>query len=375
MPAAWTVRRCPLVHPLPHSIRSTTARGATTRRHTEPIAVVFYVAAAIGIAACNRSSAASTADSQLAAATTSAAVAAAAVQEAGGAIPPRSNIGIAAAADPKSIALLQRLGIHRVRTTIIWNNYLDPRHFADDRSTPVASGGHTPAEFVAMDLAAFRNAGIEPLVVVHTPPFGMSLTTGITEMPKFMASLASRFRGMRWEILNEMTGEDGFNAGWFQASNKSVSDSVRGDWYGRLLAPVYDAIKARDPTATVVTGGIDRGLRAFYAGLRARAPHKYDVFAVHSYGPPAAPGFKEKSIEARRFLNGVPLWCTEVGSAIANEAAQASDLQALLDDNEANDRYDRVYLYTLMGDESYALVRRDGSLRRSATMIANRSAR
>jgi len=286
----------------------------------------------------------------------------------------RRKIGISAAADPASIAALKRLGITRVRTGIIWRNYLDPRHFADDRSTPVGSGGHTPPEFFAMDMAAFAAAGIEPLVVVHTPPDGMTLGAGITAMPKFMAGLARRFRGMRWEILNEMNGDDAFNGGWFEVSNQRISMTTRGERYGRLLRPVYDSIKAADPSATVVTGGIDKSLTAFYKGMVATAAGKFDVFAVHDYGPPAAPGFVQKSEEMRPLLHGKPLWCTEVGNDQANEASQARDLASLLDDNDRNDRYDRVYLYTLIGDGNYGLVRPDGSLRQAARLLLDRKA-
>lgn len=286
----------------------------------------------------------------------------------------RRKIGISAAADPASIAALKRLGISRVRTGIIWRNYLDPRHFADDRSTPVASGGHTPPEFFASDMATFAAAGIEPLVVVHTPPDRMTLADGIAAMPKFMAGLARQFRGMRWEILNEMNGDDSFNGGWFEVSNPRISMTTRGERYGRLLRVVYDSVKAADPSAIVVTGGIDKSLTAFYTGMIATAAGKFDVFAVHDYGPPAAPGFAQKSEEMRPLLHGKQLWCTEVGNDQANEATQARDLADLLDDNDRNDRYDRVYLYTLIGDGNYGLVRRDGSLRQAARLLLDRKA-
>ena len=151
--------------------------------------------------------------------------------------------------------------------------------------------------------------------------------------------------------------------------------TVRGERYGRLLRAVYDSIKAADPSAIVVTGGIDKSLTAFYTGMISTAAGKFDVFAVHDYGPPAAPGFAQKSEEMRPLLHGKPLWCTEVGNNQANDAAQASDLANLLDDNDRNDRYDRVYLYTLIGDGNYALVRPDGSLRQAARLLLDRQAR
>jgi hypothetical protein len=288
--------------------------------------------------------------------------------------PVRRVVGITAAADSLSIVVLRRLGITRVRMAIIWNNYLDVRHFADDRATVVSSGGHTVAEFFAMDLAAFQAAGIEPLVVVHTPPSGMTLASGITAMPTFMASLASTFPGLRWQILNEMDGDDTFNAGWFEVTNGAVSDSTRGDRYGQVLGPVYDAIKAADSTATVVSGGVNPASTAFYNGLVARASGKFNAYAVHAYGPPATPGFVEHSTRLRPLLGATPLWCTETGNNQADETTQASDLGNLLDENDRNNRYDRLYLYALISPDGYGLVRSDGSLRQAALLLRERTA-
>jgi hypothetical protein len=271
--------------------------------------------------------------------------------------PVRRVVGITAAADSLSIVVLRRLGITRVRMAIIWNNYLDVRHFADDRATVVSSGGHTVAEFFAMDLAAFQAAGIEPLVVVHTPPSGMTLASGITAMPTFMASLASTF-----------------NAGWFEVTNGAVSDSTRGDRYGQVLGPVYDAIKAADSTATVVSGGVNPASTAFYNGLVARASGKFNAYAVHAYGPPATPGFVEHSTRLRPLLGATPLWCTETGNNQADETTQASDLGNLLDENDRNNRYDRLYLYALISPDAYGLVRSDGSLRQAALLLRERTA-
>jgi hypothetical protein len=54
--------------------------------------------------------------------------------------PSRRLCGLSGPADPLSIATLKKLGITRTRVTIVWNNYLDPRTFAADRSTVDPNG-------------------------------------------------------------------------------------------------------------------------------------------------------------------------------------------------------------------------------------------
>jgi len=125
----------------------------------------------------------------------------------------------------------------------------------------------------------------------------------------------------------------------------------------------------------VITGGISYEPTAFYAGLQARAPGKYDAVAVHCYGPPVAPVFRSKSIAMRRVLGGTPLWCTEWGNNQTSEAAQAADIGAALDDNDANDRYDRNYLFQLDDETShYHLMNANGTLRQAALLLAGRTA-
>ncbi|MEP6493979.1 MAG: glycosyl hydrolase [bacterium] len=286
-------------------------------------------------------------------------------------------VGISSATDAGSLEAMRQLGIKRVRMTIIWNNYLDTRCFADDRATPVNGGGHTMAEFFGMDLATFAAAGIEPMVAVHSPPTGMTFEQGVVAMPAFMAGLAKQFPGMRWQILNEMDAGSVFTGGnqdWCLADS-NVTQKVRGDRYGQILGPVYDAIKAADPTATVIAAGIALEPTEFYAGFNARAPGKYDAVAVHCYGPPVTPVFKSKSAAMRAVLGSTPLWCTEFGNNQTDDTSQSGDIAEALDENDRHNRFDRAYVYTLIGDGGYGIVRADGSLRHSATHLTDRVAR
>jgi hypothetical protein len=293
----------------------------------------------------------------------------------------RRRVGISAGADALSIATLKKLGITRVRTSLLWSLYLDTRTWSPiDRVTPDPAG-LTNAQFFALDMTTLRTAGLSVLVVVHTPPVGMSLATGITSMPTFVATLAAAFPGTAWEIMNEPNTDDSFNGGWFSASDGSVTDTTRGDRYGQLIGPVYDAIKAADATATVVTGGTGGPQAGFYTGLAARAPGKFDAFAIHAYGAPDAKvNFVILSELMRTAAPGVSLWCTECGNSQtldtqAAQAAQSADLGACLDENDRNNRYEAVYFYTLMPDGlGYNIVRSDGSLRQAALLFMNRTA-
>ncbi|HTE44299.1 MAG TPA: cellulase family glycosylhydrolase [Gemmatimonadaceae bacterium] len=286
-------------------------------------------------------------------------------------------IGISSATDGVSLAAMSQLGMKRVRMTIIWGNYLDTRRFAEDRATPVGAGGHTLAEYFATDVATFTAAGIEPMVAIHTPPNGMTFEEGIVAMPVFMAGLAKQFPGMRWQILNEMDAGSVFTGGkedWCLA-DAPVTQRERGDRYGQILGPVYDAIKAADPTATVIAAGIALEPTEFFAGFNARAPGKYDAVAVHCYGPPVTPVFKSKSIAMRAVLGSTPLWCTEFGNNQTDDTSQDNDMCNALDENDRHNRFDRAYAYTLIGDGGYGLVRADGSHRQAAARLRNRMAR
>ena len=62
-----------------------------------------------------------------------------------------------------------------------------------------------------------------------------------------------------------------------------------------------------------------------------------------------------------------------------DDAEQARQIQSVLDDNEANARYDRVYLYALKsnfaGGDYCGLVRPNGKRRSAAATLATRTAR
>jgi hypothetical protein len=289
---------------------------------------------------------------------------------------PKRMIGLnASPGSAADRALLKQLGVRRIRWTLYWRNYLDPRHFAADRATPVATGGNTVAEWFDADYRAGVAAQFDQLIVVHMPPAGMTLPQGMTAMPAFMAARARQYPGATWQILNEMDGEDGFNNGWFQAKSKTVTQYQRGQLYGALLAAVATAIHAADPTARIVAGGIALDPTDFLRGmLETCSPSLLTAVAVHAYGKPAMIQFRSKGIAAKANSRGLPVWITEFGSGLPTETLQRAELATLFDDYDTNHRYDRAYLYSLSSPDGYGIASATGVVRSGAQLLTGRTA-
>lgn len=141
-----------------------------------------------------------------------------------------------------------------------------------------------------------------------------------------------------WQIWNEPNDL----AVW---PNLSAADpDTRQARYGKMLIAAYDAIKAADPTALVLTGGtyiydgscaggICDGLNFFNAGggvfqVQPAAKQKFDVFAIHPFVPtdrPDAPQIPRiitvegRVLNTRKWLTNdigrpsAPIWITEMG--------------------------------------------------------------
>ena len=109
-----------------------------------------------------------------------------------------------------------------------------------------------------------------------------------------------------WEILNEP------DADW-------AWDGTAEE-YAHLLSASYDAIKAADPEATVLLGGLARPhdpawLERVFATPGADAIHKFDVASVHLRGPVDAVVRRYGEFKAWLAGHGFdgPLWLTEFG--------------------------------------------------------------
>jgi hypothetical protein len=264
-----------------------------------------------------------------------------------------------------TIPLLRSLGISRVRVTLYWSLW--------DSAT-----GKTGSALYSM-IDALRDAGIDVLVVCHAQGWDTllpryTLASATTAYSKFLVARASERQGITWQVMNEMDSGPYYSGPWFHGGDTAFSQRDRGEAYGKLLGPTYDAVKFADPSAKVITGGVALDdVIGFYSGVAATAKGKFDAFCVHVYGDPPLGRFSAKSAALRKVLGRTQLWCTEWGNNAASDTTQSAAIAACLDDNEAHNRYDQTYLFALQSGDNYRIVNSDGSRRRASEMVAART--
>src|SRR5689334_19985367 len=143
----------------------------------------------------------------------------------------------------------------------------------------------------AVNLA--RQKGVNIIMTVYQAPDWASGTSDPEAPPQtshnadyadFVRTMAQRYAGRvaAWEIWNEE------NLGRFWGQSPSASS------YVSLLKVAYPAVKAGDPNAKVVFGGMSGNDYDFLDAAYAAAPdlgNYYDVMAVHPYSPIWSPDF------------------------------------------------------------------------------------
>jgi len=177
----------------------------------------------------------------------------------------------------------------------------------------------------AIDTA--RAAGAKVLVFVNgSPRWASGSRTPMTkpqdpaDYADFMRFVASRYAGKvsAWEVWNEQ------NTSRFWSTGPSPSE------YASVLRAAYPAVKAADPGAAVVFGGVSQNDYSFIEGAYAAGAKGYfDVMAVHPYPGPNPPepvwtsngritptsftGFKEVRSSMLARGDDKPIWLTEFG--------------------------------------------------------------
>jgi hypothetical protein len=146
--------------------------------------------------------------------------------------------------------------------------------------------------------------GTDPIAASFYPP------SNIQDYVDYAVATVHRYKDRvhAWEIWNEEN-----NAG----SWEPAPDPAR---YTQLLKATYSAIKAEDPTATVVLGGLSTGTDIpFLQGIQANGGwSSFDVLAIHSFvaGPPDGSWFEKWITDAKSILGtygNKPIWITEFG--------------------------------------------------------------
>jgi hypothetical protein len=128
------------------------------------------------------------------------------------------------------------------------------------------------------------------------------------EFGRLAGEIAEHAQGAitHWEILNEPDGDWAFKG--------------TPEQYAAMLSAAHDGIKARDPNATIVLGGLMKPhepwwLERVFATPGADALHKFDVASVHLRGPVGAVVRRYSQFRAWLGAHGFsgPLWVTEHG--------------------------------------------------------------
>ena len=200
----------------------------------------------------------------------------------------------------------------------------------------------------------------------HAPPADPQL------FAQFAAATAEHYLGRinTWEIWNEP------NIPRFWASPSPAA-------YAELLKAVYPAIKAVDPSATVITGGLSPDssgidplsfVTAMYA---AGAGGYFDAISMHPYSFPQLPTIDSvKAVHDVMAANGdgdKKVWLTEVGAPTGtspfavSEETQALSIALFVDFARTADYVGPVYLYSILDtgsdladpEDNFGLIRQD----------------
>lgn len=267
--------------------------------------------------------------------------------------------------DQPSVTKVVDLGVRHVRFTLYWSLW----------DNEIYRGNWERG------LARAVNAGLDPLIVVHQPPFGdlQSHQRVYRAFARFMEARAAQFPEVpAWQLWNEM---DVAFTDVFGAGHSEISMTQRGRLYAEMLATAYPAIKRGNPRALVVTGGIASSMDGGFLAGMYEGKARYDVLAIHTYGFPLVGPFDARGLAARRIMrahhDNRPLWNTEFGleggvipsdwrlTPAQIDTAQLIAWRTSIESNDRNRVYDRIYGYVLTEgkDLGFDLVRRDGSQR------------
>ncbi|MEA2307797.1 MAG: polysaccharide biosynthesis protein PslG [Thermoleophilaceae bacterium] len=216
-------------------------------------------------------------------------------------------------------ARMQKVGVESSRTSFEWG-LAQPK-----------KGG--PIDFQRTDnfvwLATSHDISLLPTIVVapqwarqgkgtYSPPSARHAYA------KYLTALIERYgpKGTFWPEHPELTKRPIRDWQIWNEPNLYYYWPVKGDWapgYGKLLRTSHKAIKAADPGARVVLGGLTNrswaGLERLYA--KGHAKGSFEVAAVHPFTV-RHDGVVEivrrfRKVMAKHGDGHMPLWATEVG--------------------------------------------------------------
>jgi polysaccharide biosynthesis protein PslG len=230
--------------------------------------------------------------------------------------------GLSTADQDRTVAAMQDSGAKWTRLSVQWKDYEPSR------------GSYASWDVAQIDRAVqlCRRAGIRVLLdVVNAPPWASATNdSGQGNVPRnpadfaaFMQHLATRYRGQvdAYEIWNEPDIQRFWNSGPSPTA------------YTALLKAAYPAVKAGDPSALVVSGGLawdyESSTSSFLTKMyEAGAKGSFDVLALHDFPDGSISNGLATWAQGRRTARRVmlangdirPVWITEYGFNTATAA-------------------------------------------------------
>ena len=217
------------------------------------------------------------------------------------------------------------------------------------------------------DWASSAPAGTATSLLAQYPPRNPA------DYAAYARAVVHRYKGTVhvWEIWNE----ENHPSFWKPAPNATA--------YTALLKAAYAAIKAEDPTATVMIGGLATSDRTFLAKVRAAGGwNSFDAVAIHTfvYGAPEGGTVKRWLAGMQAYVKAAgskPIYITEVGWSTysrsgVSQAAQARYLSGIYT-MAARAGIAGVFWYQFQArgssatsvNDNYAVVNSDGTTRRA----------
>ena len=244
---------------------------------------------------------------------------------------------------------------------------------------PIIEESRVLVDGVPLSMSAFLGDDVRS--IVSYPP------NDPDQFAAFAGQLAARYpQVLAWEVWNEPN----LSVFWRPAPDPAA--------YARLLQKTYAAIKAGNPSATVLMGGlsgvIDTGYddsilpEDFLNQVYQAGDPSFDVVAIHPYGDGGPGGYIDRCIQKVRDVMAEQgdtrkrIWITEFGwstqgPGAVDEATQAANLCQARGAFERFPEVERVYWYCLQDRtgtpdfpmQSYGLFHLDGTPKPAARVF------
>lgn len=224
--------------------------------------------------------------------------------------------------------LFKQQGIQWARTQFLWGNIEPtPGNYAWASADGLVQAAHTAHENLL---------GLVDYAAPYANPFGsgaqVSFPTFVQEYDQYIQALVVRY--MPGGILAQQMGWKNYGISaweiWNEPSNPQYWQSQDPAQYAELVQSATAAVKAVDPSATVLAYNWQEPTL-----VQAAGPGSFTGVSIHVYpGQPSQPAFYQTIVDLRQFLtqNGIgsdPIWMTETGWSIhhVSRTEQAEYLQ------------------------------------------------